>query len=93
MDDRDVIEAHELQRRRTMAAFLWGRQPVARGAHNEAAQGLLIGAALALVILLVVGIVALVGASRSRSQSQQRSAPPVGASATAHHISASDVTG
>lgn len=64
MDDRDVIEAHELHRRRTVAAFLWGTQPGARTRHNEAAQGLLLGAAVAVVIVLVVGIVALVGASR-----------------------------
>jgi hypothetical protein len=64
MDDRDAIDAHDLQARRTLAAFLWGTRPGTRRQHAESAQGLLIGAAIALVILLVVGVVALVGATR-----------------------------
>jgi hypothetical protein len=67
MDDRDAIDAHDLSARRTLAAFLWGTRPGTRARHAESAQGLLIGAAIGLVVLLVVGIVALVGASRHRT--------------------------
>lgn len=69
MDDRDVIEAHELQRRRTLAAFLWGTQGAgARARQSEAAQGLLIGAVLAILIALVVAVGSLIDVSRHRSQ-------------------------
>jgi hypothetical protein len=79
MDDRDVIEAHELQRRRTLAAFLWGTQ-TARARHAEAGQGLLIGAVLAILIALVIGVGALVDVSRHRSQrsaAESQTAAPI----------------
>lgn len=80
MDDRDAIDAHDLQARRTLAAFLWGTQPGARARHAESAQGLLIGAAIAVVILVVVGVIALVQASRHRTA---QLAVPMSAQATA----------
>jgi hypothetical protein len=80
MDDRDAIDAHDLHARRTLAAFLWGTQPATRRRHAESAQGLLLGAAIALLILLVVGVVALVGASRHRTA---QVAAPMSAHATA----------
>jgi len=80
MDDRDAIDAHDLHARRTLAAFLWGSQPGARARHAESAQGLLISAAIAIVIVLVVGVVALVQASRHRTS---QVAVPMSAQATA----------
>jgi hypothetical protein len=66
MSDRDMIEAHALHRRRVLAAFLWGRDRNARRAHAAALRSLLAGAGLALVIAVVVGVIALVDASRQR---------------------------
>lgn len=80
MDDRDAIDAHDLHARRTLAAFLYGTRPSGRARHGESAQGLLIGAAIGVVILIVVGIVALVGASRHRTA---QVAVPMSAQATA----------
>jgi len=65
LDDQDVIEAHELTRRRTLAAFLWGSQSGVRSRDTEAVRGLLLGAAVAIAIALVAGIVALVEATRA----------------------------
>jgi hypothetical protein len=80
MDDRDAIDAHDLHARRTLAAFLWGTEPGARTRHAESAQGLLIGAAIGVVIVLVIGVVALVQASRHRTA---QVAAPMSAQATA----------
>jgi len=80
LDDRDAIDAHELHSRRTLAAFLWGGEPAARTRHNESAQGLVVGVAVALLVLLVIGVIALVGASRQR---KSQIAVPISAHAAA----------
>src|SRR6266516_3756791 len=64
MGDRDVIEAHALHRRRVVAALLWGGDRTPREAYDIALQSLLAGVGLALLIAVVVGVVALVDASR-----------------------------
>lgn len=80
MDDRDAIDAHELHARRTLDAFLWGTRRRTRSRRTESARGLIIGVAAGVMILLVIGIVALVGASR-RSTAQV--VAPTSAQATA----------
>jgi hypothetical protein len=75
MTDRDVIEAHALHRRHVLSAFLWGRDRGAASAHTDAAQSLLLGLGLALLIAVLVGVVALVDASRHRQPHAERTRP------------------
>jgi len=61
LDDRDLIEARALRRRRVLQAFLTGGP---EAAERWARRGLLLGVALSLVIAVVVGIAGLVAGSR-----------------------------
>jgi hypothetical protein len=61
LDDRDLIEARTLRRRRVLEAFLSGGS---ERAEPWAWRGLLLGIALTLAIAVVVGIAGLVDASR-----------------------------
>jgi hypothetical protein len=76
MSDRDVIEAHALHRRHVLAAFLWGRDRAARSAHTEAVRSLLAGVGIALLVAVLVGVVAVVDASRHRQPHAALTRPP-----------------
>jgi hypothetical protein len=64
--DRDVIEAQALRRRQVLGAFLQGQETRREAWTGVPLRGILTGLALAILIAVVSGSVALVGATQSQ---------------------------